>query len=434
MEANELISDFARIREKEAEARKKQAQEMEDAKNGNAIKFDPFPVNESFDPSAIERRDWLSVGLLLRQHITLLISPGGVGKSTLSMLIAVAVALGRSNMVPNRTVAKPGNVLVVNSEEDLDEMQRRLAGILKHYKIEPAELTGKLHIESLYGRGGLLAHHDGNGDVSDGELIEKLVGFCRDNEIRLIVIDPLVGFHDIPENDNTGMEKVATVLRRVARGTGAAVLTVHHTRKSQGSESHAGDMDAGRGASALAAAARIAITLARMTKDTATKLNIDWKIAQHLRRIDDAKQNYAPAVEEVSWFEMADTQIANGERVGVPVEFDMAGIAERAAIEKQREIEEGQLIQRTKTARVIVGDKVEGSKQQPEAIDHYEQVVGVKRTAAQEHVRKLPLGKENAFQFSTENHRRLEIWRNQVGTENRPRYTIAWAEYSEVRT
>ena len=53
-------------------------------------------------------------------------------------------------------------------------------------------------------------------------LVNKLIDFCIGRKIKLIVIDPLVGFHDVIENDNTGMERVATVLRRVAVAGGEA--------------------------------------------------------------------------------------------------------------------------------------------------------------------------------------------------------------------
>jgi RecA-family ATPase len=427
MEGSELSGQIDQWAKDNAEEHAKVEQEMADGRNGNPLWFKPFAVGGDFNPREIETRDWLSVGLLLCCHVTLLISPGGVGKSTLAMLIAVAVALGRKDLIPGRDVTKSGNVLVVNSEDDLSEMKRRLAGILTGHEIDADELTGKLHIESLYGRSGLLAASDEGGGISDGNLFKQLVEFCNENNIKLIVIDPLVGFHDANENDNGVMEKVATTLRRVARSTGAAVLAIHHTRKGQGSETHAGDMDAGRGASALTAAARIAITVARMTKETAKKLNLDWQVGKHLRRIDDAKQNYAPPAETVSWFEMRDTRIANGERVGVPVSFDMSEITTRAAAVKDQERENAQILQRIKTAKVIVGDTSEGSKHQPEVVDLYEQATGLKRSAVQDHIRKLPIGKENAFRFTSDTERSLLIWRNNVGTDQQPRYQIEWS-------
>jgi hypothetical protein len=419
---------FTRLREEDAKYRRFDELDMEYAQVGKQFSFNPFPVDSTFDPSSISLRDWLAYGLLLSEHITLAISPGGVGKSTLAMLIAVAVALGRSDMIPGRTVDTPDNVLIINSEDDLGEMQRRLAGILQQYEIDPAKLTGKFFVDSRYGRNGRLANHHEYGEVSDGPLVEEVIKFCREKNIRLIVFDPLVGFHDVPENDNGAMERVASVLRAIARRTGAAVLVAHHTRKAQASEDHAGDMDSGRGASALAAAARIAITVARMNKQTAEKLNIDWSIARHLRRIDDAKMNYAPAAEETTWFEMRDTRIANGEHVGVPVVFDMTGIAERAAEEKERESKAAKSLQRIKTARTIVGDEPSGTITQPLAIEQYQQVMALGRSAAQDHVRRLPIGKDTALIFRTEGGQELMIWRNSVGSDRQRRYEIEWAE------
>ena len=140
----------------------------------------------------------------------------------------------------------------------------------------------------------------------------------------------------------------------ISTAPGAAVLTVHHTRKAKDSEAHAGDMDAGRGASALAAAARIAITLARMTKEKAKQLGTEWgDLGKHLRRIDDAKQNYAPPAEKASWFVMDDTKIANGERVGVPVSFDISEIAERAEAVKLQDRMAAKIFQTIATARTM---------------------------------------------------------------------------------
>ena len=425
MHATELKETLDSIQE-EAEAQAKQKQDAADAISGSSLKFEPFAVDGGFNPREIEPRDWLSVGLLLCRQITLLISPGGVGKSTLAMLIAVAVALGRRDMIPGRDVTKAGNVLVVNSEDDLSEMQRRLAGVLTSYGIDPAELTGRFHLQSLYGQSGLLANFT-DGKVEDGVLVNKLVDFCLGRKIKLIVIDPLVGFHDVSENDNTGMEKVATILRRVAQATGAAILTVHHTRKAKDSEAHAGDMDAGRGASAIAAAARIAITLARMTKEKAKKLDIKWDdLGKQLRRIDDAKQNYAPPAEKVSWFVMEDTKIANGENVGVPVSFDMSEIAKRAEAVKAQARMGTKIAQRVNTAKIIVGATTEGLKPQTEVVKDYETATKLKRTAALDHIGLLPIGLEKALSFTSDAKLDLQIWRNQVGTERRPRYQIEW--------
>ena len=178
-----------------------------------------------------------------------------------------------------------------------------------------------------------------------------------------------------------------TSLSSNALGGGVQSSLVGVTRKAKDSEAHAGDMDAGRGASALAAAARIAITLARMTKEKAKQLGIEWgDLGKQLRRIDDAKQNYAPPAENASWFVMEDTKIANGERVGVPVSFDMGEIAERAKAAQEIERLEAKTAQRITTAKIIVGATTEGLKPQTEVVKDYQTAMKVKRTAALDHI------------------------------------------------
>ena len=48
-------------------------------------KLDAFEVDENFDPSALPTRPWLIRGLAMNGHLTLILSPGGIGKSTLGI-------------------------------------------------------------------------------------------------------------------------------------------------------------------------------------------------------------------------------------------------------------------------------------------------------------------------------------------------------------
>jgi RecA-family ATPase len=390
------------------------------------IDFDPIPIDGSFDPASIVPRRWQVHGLTLLGYITLLISPGGVGKSVLVILIGISVALGR-NLIPGRSVRQSDNVLILNSEDDDEELKRRIAGILEHFDISPSLLGGKLYIQSFYGQVARLASHDGkSSEVIEGQLVQKLITFCRENNIGLIVIDPLVGIHDAPENDNNAMEKVVTILRKVALKADAAVIVIHHSRKtSASSDSQAGEMDAARGASSLTAAARIAVTVSRMTKKEAENYHIDWQIGKNLRRIDNAKQNYTPPTEDSDWFEMRSVEIANGEKIGVPVEFDMSAIAERKAEENTRERFERVREKTAETAILVVGNTSEGSEQQPEAIARYKTMTECSLSTAQEHFRLLPVGEEKAFRFTIDEGTRL-IWREQIGTEVKPGYKVHW--------
>ena len=272
----------------------------------------------------------------------MIVSPGAVGKSTFGILIGVSVALGRGDMIPGHSSVKQGNVLVLNSEDDDHEMQRRLAGVLCVYDIQPGELKDKYYQQSLYGliKPARLARYErGEDEVFADVFVAELVEYCIERNIKLIILDPFISFHNVPENANEHMEQVLTILRRLAVETGAALIAAHHTGKTGGNaEAHAGEADASRGASAISWAARTVKTLARMSKNTAKNLNIEWSEGIDMRRIDDAKMNYARADEKATWFKMQSTRIANGEDVPVPHEYDMSAMAEAA---KDRKNEDG---------------------------------------------------------------------------------------------
>jgi carbamate kinase len=166
-----------------------------------------------------------------------------------------------------------------------------------------------------------------------------------------------------------------------------------------------------------------------MTKEKAKKLDIKWDdLGKQLRRIDDAKQNYAPPAEKVSWFVMEDTKIANGERVGVPVAFDISEIAEHAEAVKAQDRMAAKLAQRINTAKIIVGATIEGVKPQTEIVEDYQTAMKVKRTAALDHIGLLPIGRENALSFTSNTEKSLYIWRNNVGTDRQRRYQIEWVD------
>ena len=95
-----------------------------------------FPI----DPLSIPPRDWVVPGLLLCSNLSLLVAPPGVGKSLLTLQIAIMVASGIS--WAGWRVRKRGNVMVINAEDDHDEMMRRLYAAARTMNISQDELGG----------------------------------------------------------------------------------------------------------------------------------------------------------------------------------------------------------------------------------------------------------------------------------------------------
>src|SRR3546814_16459131 len=114
----------------------------------------------------------------------------------------------------------------------------------------------------------------------------------------MLIADPLVELHDASENDNGEMGAVGAILRGIAQQAGCATMVIHHTRKlpAGSSEGHAGNMDSGRGAGAVAGIARVALTLYGMSAKDAKHFGVDAGERAWFVRLDSAKANLSPRI------------------------------------------------------------------------------------------------------------------------------------------
>jgi RecA-family ATPase len=383
--------------------------------------FKPNTIQPNFNPAAIPQRPWVIREMLMMGYITQLIAPPGVGKSMFSLLFGVMVATGSDSI---RRIDRRANVLVINNEDDLDEMHRRLAGILQQYKIEPGDLTEKFHLLSGYGASHLIAKHESNTSIIAGPVVEPIIEFCLTNQIKFIIIDPFVSTHDANENDNASIEQVISQYRHIAKTTGATILLVHHISKGGiDTEGHAGNMNSGRGASALTGAVRAAFTLARMSKENYADLKLDDIIDSRPIRLDNAKQNFAVLSDKIDWYEMKSVTLANGDSVGVPVPFDMTAIDTRLEKIKVEEKTKRDDIKISDVASDIVAVMTEDKQLQGELKPLYKNRTGKKKTAAEDALALLPIGFGTAIRIYV-NKVPYKVWREREGSNTRPYYYI----------
>jgi len=291
---------------------------------------------------AVPERKWVLGNRLLAGYITAMFAPGGVSKSMFSMLTAASVATG--SPLTGETIHRQGAVWLINNEDDTDEQLRRLAGIATHHGIPWKTLQKNLLLTCGYGNPYIVAHHDQAGNVIAHPNAEKIIKEALVNNISYIVFDPFITMHDTEENDNGAIQQVANVLKHIAKETGAAIEIIHHTKKGGAktdSETHAGDVESGRGASSLKDACRIATTLARMAPKTATQLGINYEEeGRFLVRLDHGKGNFSGPPEGATWFKQISVQLSNGDTVGVHEEFDITELVDEAKqldVERDRE-------------------------------------------------------------------------------------------------
>lgn len=245
----------------------------------------------------IPDREWLLGKFLVRRSVSSLVSPGGTGKTTLAMMIGVAVATGRDDILGFK-VHERTRTLIWNQEDDLDEMRRRLRAVMQFYEVSDSdmEIEGRPGVALASGveRPLLLAKRGNSGTIVAGPDAHLLAEDLKNNGFGVVILDPLIELHQGNENDNGEMGAVGRVLRdNIAVAANCAALVNHHTRKPPQASANgfAGDMDVGRGAGSLNGVYRVAATMFNVDQKTAKEYGIPEDKRHLYVRFDDAKAN-----------------------------------------------------------------------------------------------------------------------------------------------
>lgn len=280
------------------------------------------------DPEKIPLRDWLYGRLLVRRFMTVTISPGGVGKSSLIACEALAMVSGKNllGVLPMRRL----KVWLWNLEDPQEETARKIQAAAKHFDLTQDDLTGWLFVNSGRDHALVIAKEVRGGTIVLRPVIDNLVQQIKEHGIDVLEVDPFVSCHEVSENDNSAIDMIAKEWSRVAELANCAVHLVHHTRKAPlGTEV---TTDSSRGAKALTDAARVARALNQMTEEDAAKAGVD-NHRLFFRSFND-KTNLAPPVAVSNWFKLASVWLDNGpgggDSVGVVTHWDwpdvMAGV------------------------------------------------------------------------------------------------------------
>ena len=285
-------------------------------------RFNPSTISRNFtnNITSIPKREWLVDHLCLKAHITGLVAPGGTGKSSLAIALGISVASNTD--ILQLCVSQQANVLILNNEDSTDELQRRIAAIVTQFQICPSSIEDRLFYTSGYEGKFMLSEMSDSGQ-KETAFASDLIKYMLEKEIGLLIVDPFVSTHNAPENDNTAMDQVMSIYRKIAAKTGAAITLIHHTRKQDTKGSSAGNADIARGASAFKDAVRVVATLTPMSENEAKALTFDDQKRSRHFRLDLAKQNFSPACVSEMWFRMESCLIGNGEYVGVPIPVNL---------------------------------------------------------------------------------------------------------------
>ncbi len=180
---------------------------------------------------------WLVEGRMTRETLTVLGAKPGVGKSWIALDLSLAVATGRPFL--GSPVRSPGRVLYLDAENGEHLALRRL----RQLGARPEDLGGRLRYstEPLV----LVRTLD----------VRRLLLTLEEHRPDLVVVDTLASHAPSAESDTESMAGFLAQVWSASRASGAAMLLLHHLRKSLQSAGRDDPLDSFRGAGHLIGAA-----------------------------------------------------------------------------------------------------------------------------------------------------------------------------------
>lgn len=172
---------------------------------------------------------WLVKPLLGDDELVMLTAEPGAGKSWLVSHLACSVTTGRK-FLDHFDVAGRSQVILIDEEQSLLEVWRRLERLCNAYAYKP----GDLNRFRYFSRPKLNIDRDPKGFAKfvDDRRDELILGHKEDDGPGLIIIDSLTRIHRTSENDAIQMAEMLENLRSVAKRLASSLLFVHHTRKT----------------------------------------------------------------------------------------------------------------------------------------------------------------------------------------------------------
>jgi AAA domain-containing protein len=299
------------------------------------------------DEKTLPKWDFLYDKHLLRGTVSATVATGSTGKSSKSIVEALEMATGKPllgvsvqrqvmvnpkepdpEMTPEllaKLKSEPGGglscdaldnprqivplrVLLINLEDNREAVDKRIAAVMRHYKLTPEDVGGRLFTIAKGELSFKIAAQSRSGVVVRNEpAIKGMIALLLEKKIDVFSIDPFIATHSVNENDNTAIRNVIECYDTIAEAANCAVSIWHHTRKSNGQEA---TIDSARGAGAFADACRSVRVLETMTAAEAKKT----ELPEHSRyfRSFSGKLNFAPATDKSDWFQIISVPLDNG--------------------------------------------------------------------------------------------------------------------------
>lgn len=186
-------------------------------------------------------------GILREEEVCTIIASPKIGKSHMTLGLAIQIATGRPWLgFPTRA----GKVLIVDNELHRETLSKRTQLICSALELPPSDLRGRIATLPIRGQ-----------SLDMLQLSQLLKARIEPGEYQVIIIDALYKMLErgMSENDNGDMTRLFNRLSEIATGLRAAIIVVHHTSKGDQSYKAVTDVGAGAGSIARAGDTHIAI-------------------------------------------------------------------------------------------------------------------------------------------------------------------------------
>lgn len=270
-----------------------------------AFAFTPYVPK---DPKTLPRREWLFGSHFIRKFVSVTVSPGGLGKTSNSIVEALAMVSGRPLLSSEGGLSARLRVAIYNGEDPRDEMERRIEAARLYYKLTADDLAG-LFLDVGREQELVIAVEDKKSGVRIVEpVVEAIAGHIMANKIDVMIVDPFVSTHAVNENDNGAIDKVAKLWGQIADKTDSSIELVHHLRKLNDRDA---TIDDARGAVSLIGAARSVRLLNRMSKDEANASGVPPHEAPRHFYIASGKANMTAQDNSRHWRRLISVPLGN---------------------------------------------------------------------------------------------------------------------------
>ena len=232
------------------------------------VRATPFTIP---DPKAVPERDWLFGRHYIRKYLTVTVGAGGGGKSAHAVTEVYAMAAGRPLLEPDGPLHRPLRVWYINAEDPRDEIDRRFAAAALHFGITNDDIGDRIFTDTGREQEFVIMRQEGRDMKLVQPMADSMVEEIKARGIDVVIVDPFVSTHELPENDNSAMQQVARAWVDIAQRGNCCVEVIHHIVKGQAEVT----ADSARGGGALKDKARSLRVINPMTQAEADKFGVE---------------------------------------------------------------------------------------------------------------------------------------------------------------